>query len=130
MIIAIKHVKRIIMILIWMLFEKKKRDNYEWRRIFVLDRISSIDRRVRKNLNDLRGKVMVRQGGNSKRNFYGASRSGRNDFQSKFIGATGTEKKKTKRGTQKPPQLLLPFCPFYRMSYSYSSLWAPLLPSL
>lgn len=41
---------------------------------------------------------MVRQGGNSKRNFYGASRSGRNDFQSKFIGATGTEKKKRKGG--------------------------------
>ena len=40
------------------------------------------------------------------------------------------KEKKTKRGTQKPPQLLLPFCPFYRMSYSYSSLWAPLLPSL
>lgn len=29
-----------------------------------------------------------------KEKFHGASRSGRNDFQSKFIGATGTEKKK------------------------------------
>lgn len=43
---------------------------------------------------------MVRQGGNSKRNFYGASRSGRNDFQSKFIGATGTEKKNEKGDTK------------------------------
>lgn len=44
---------------------------------------------------------MVRQGGNSKRNIYGASRSGRNDFQSKFIGATGTEKKKNEKGDTK-----------------------------
>lgn len=49
---------------------------------------------MKKDLNDLKR-------GNSKRNFYGALRSGRNDFQSKFIGATGTSKKKKEKKNEK-----------------------------